>query len=469
MSEIKQLKTFDYNGNVYNSFVDQLAQSNIGDLASLNTTEKTNLVAAINEVLANGGGTGGIVSGESDVLVVTGDADEEGNFVVSHTVSEIKTAAMAGKAIFGKFPSTSDGLSGDMSGAVFVFNGIITASETVEFAIFNSVFTDGDIIKTVIILTAESKAAEPITFNYEPSIITTIDEEAKTSNLSASAIYTAYNNGKNVMALLDGALCPLISMAGTSDAPQPIFHIVNLGTDGKIYNGIIEVSEKTAVVTITNYTAPIDKITATVGQIAKVKSVDENGRPAEWEAVDMPSGVASSTIDLEPVEDENGTGVQITVNTTAEDGAVSQETYTVYNGKDGTGGPGESNVLVVTIDEATSTASHSMSEIHNAVAEGKFVVLTVEGMVATPSTTRSTGDYVLFTFNEMNTENWTPPSLIQYDIYVDNEKNITVQALESPIMPIYTEEDYGKVLTCTAEGVVWAENETLPDGEEMTF
>lgn len=45
---------------------------------------------------------------------------------------------------------------------------------------------------------------------------------------------------------------------------------------------------------------------ATVGQIAKIKAVDSNGRPTEWEAVDLPSGggSAQNTVQIVDISDE---------------------------------------------------------------------------------------------------------------------------------------------------------------------
>ena len=50
---------------------------------------------------------------------------------------------------------------------------------------------------------------------------------------------------------------------------------------------------------------------ATVGQIAKIKAVDSNGRPTEWEAVDLPSGggSAQNTVQIVDISDEVVDGV----------------------------------------------------------------------------------------------------------------------------------------------------------------
>ncbi len=50
---------------------------------------------------------------------------------------------------------------------------------------------------------------------------------------------------------------------------------------------------------------------ATVGQIAKIKAVDSNGIPTEWEAVDLPSGggSAQNTVQIVDISDEVVDGV----------------------------------------------------------------------------------------------------------------------------------------------------------------
>lgn len=36
-------------------------------------------------------------------------------------------------------------------------------------------------------------------------------------------------------------------------------------------------------------------------------------------------------------------------------------------------------------------------------------------------------------------------------------------------IPTYTESDYGKILSCTANGLAWIEQEVLPDAEGVAF
>lgn len=74
---MQEMKSLTLNGKKYDSFADQQARDNIGDLAGLNTTDKSNLVAAVNEV-CNTGGSGGGVAG-ADGGYYAPNVDEEGN------------------------------------------------------------------------------------------------------------------------------------------------------------------------------------------------------------------------------------------------------------------------------------------------------------------------------------------------------------------------------------------------------
>lgn len=75
----------------------------IGDLSGLQTTAKDNLVAAINEAAASGGGGTGLPTGgsaDSNVLIVTVSTTNGSIFTASHSYTEIKAAVQAGKAVF---------------------------------------------------------------------------------------------------------------------------------------------------------------------------------------------------------------------------------------------------------------------------------------------------------------------------------------------------------------------------------
>lgn len=45
---------------------------------------------------------------------------------------------------------------------------------------------------------------------------------------------------------------------------------------------------------------------ASVGQIAKISAVDENGKPTVWEATDMPSGGGGTSVELDTTLTQSG-------------------------------------------------------------------------------------------------------------------------------------------------------------------
>lgn len=62
-------------------------------------------------------------------------------------------------------------------------------------------------------------------------------------------------------------------------------------TDEQIYNNVVtSVNGQTGDVTLANDSKSLGLASAAVGQIPKIKAVDSNGVPTEWEAADMASG-----------------------------------------------------------------------------------------------------------------------------------------------------------------------------------
>lgn len=67
-------------------------------------------------------------------------------------------------------------------------------------------------------------------------------------------------------------------------------------TDEQIYNNVVtSVNGQTGDVTLTDESKSLGITSASVGQIPKVKAVDSNGAPTEWEAAAMPSGGGTGT------------------------------------------------------------------------------------------------------------------------------------------------------------------------------
>lgn len=68
-----------------------------------------------------------------------------------------------------------------------------------------------------------------------------------------------------------------------------------------IGNGLSSVQQKTPSEVLADIGAIPAPATASVGQAIVVKAVDENGKPTEWEAADMGSGVGGGTVEDLPV------------------------------------------------------------------------------------------------------------------------------------------------------------------------
>ena len=66
-------------------------------------------------------------------------------------------------------------------------------------------------------------------------------------------------------------------------------------TDEQIYNNVVtSVNGQTGDITLANDSKSLGLASAAVGQIPKIKAVDSNGVPTEWEATAMPSGGAGN-------------------------------------------------------------------------------------------------------------------------------------------------------------------------------
>lgn len=68
-------------------------------------------------------------------------------------------------------------------------------------------------------------------------------------------------------------------------------------TDEQIYNNVVtSVNGQTGDITLANDSKSLGLASAAVGQIPKIKAVDSNGVPMEWEAADMSSGSSSDYV-----------------------------------------------------------------------------------------------------------------------------------------------------------------------------
>lgn len=124
----------------------------------------------------------------------------------------------------------------------------------------------------------------------EKLLIVTCDMVTKTANYSKSEISTAVTDGKLIMGLTSDGLPLDFVMIGTHNTENEIavFSHTEVDVFGNVVSNFIHIDDnKTVSSHIYTHTNPVDNITAAIGQVAKVKTVDANGKPVEWEAGDL--------------------------------------------------------------------------------------------------------------------------------------------------------------------------------------
>ena len=241
-------------------------QKQIGDLSDLKTDAKTDIVAAINETATAGqtlGLTGAIVGQVPTVKSVDGNGvpteweavTDSTPFIVefngggitewpytsSHTFEQITVAISAGRYVIGHAEELM--VSGDPSGGRY--NIYFDLVSTMDVAIFQFVDASNHYQINVAIPNVENASVNVFG-----------------SYLSASS--STYGGVK------------ADSAEGTDTQP------VRIGTDGKLYTAPGSSGGSTDT--------SLGLTGATVGQTVKIKAVDENGIPTEWEAADAASG-----------------------------------------------------------------------------------------------------------------------------------------------------------------------------------
>ena len=257
-------------------------QKQIGDLSELKTDAKADLVAAINETATAGqtlGLTGATVGQVPAVKAVDGNGAPteweavtnstpfivefsgggitEWPYTSNHTFEQITAAISAGRYVVGHAEELM--VSGDPSGSRY--NIYFDLVSTMDVAIFQ--FVDAsDRYKINVAIPNVENASVNVFGSY----------------LSASS--STYGGVK------------ADSAEGTDTQP------VRIGTDGKLYTA--PGSSGGGTDTSLGLTG------TTVGQTVKIKAVDENGAPTEWEAADMASGGGDNwklLVDFESTEE----------------------------------------------------------------------------------------------------------------------------------------------------------------------
>lgn len=124
----------------------------------------------------------------------------------------------------------------------------------------------------------------------EKLLIVTCDMTTKTANYSKSEISTAIANSKLIMGLTsDGVPLDFVKV-GThnTETEVAVFNYTEVDVYGDVVSNFIHIDDnKTITTQLYTHTNPIDHITASIGQVAKVKTIDANGKPIEWEAGDL--------------------------------------------------------------------------------------------------------------------------------------------------------------------------------------
>ena len=122
------------------------------------------------------------------------------------------------------------------------------------------------------------------------SLIVTVNPDDPTkATHSSSEIFEAAQSGKTVQFYANGISFQLVAY----NPDEATFTIGGLA-DNAIRFMTIVINNNSGIITLGPAFAPALTTTAEVGQTIKVSSVDENGQPTEWEAVDM-EGVPTVT------------------------------------------------------------------------------------------------------------------------------------------------------------------------------
>lgn len=153
-------------------------------------------------------------------------------------------------------------------------------------------------------------------------------------------------------------LALLESMEGVSE--EEIAAAVKKYLTENPLDGVTSVNNKTGAVTLGASDVgaiPVPE-TAAVGQTIVVKSVDESGKPTEWQAADMPSG---GTVDI-PTELPNPFALTFTGAVTATYDGSKAVTVEIPSGG-GSGTAKTQKLIDVTLDEATASISVTLE--HN--------------------------------------------------------------------------------------------------------
>lgn len=250
-----------------------------GDLDDLQTTDKSSLVAAINEAANSGGIIAQDTAPNDTGLLWIDTSDEIGDETPYYTKGEVDVLNAANvKTVNNVAPDENGNVAIEVGGddgavttagdgAVYTatVDGITALTAGVSFTMIPHVTSTSQLPT----LDVNGLGAKKIRRRVSNSTVTTV--------ISTSENWLFAN--KPIRMLYDGS-----SWIADMDRPNAtdIYGAVAIANGG---TGATD-----AAAALTNLGAIPAPETAAVGQTIKVSAVDENGKPTAWEAVDFPSG-----------------------------------------------------------------------------------------------------------------------------------------------------------------------------------
>lgn len=288
-------------------------QSEIGDLANLETEAKENIVAAVNEAAKSGGAENAVLYTQQNLTnaqreQARANINAVGNEAIEFFNSEFKThseickAYESGKVCYYPYAGTklmNNGYSGRRQ--PFVFSGINGNNEflTVTVNTDNSVvYGDIGIYNLTEVPQATAEAIGGVKADSAEAVDTQpvrIGGDGKLYTAPGGTDTTLTQSGKAADAKAVGDA--LAEKADIPDIPATLPNPNALTFTGAVnatYDGSTAVSVEIPSGGSGGTDVSLGLTSAAVGQIIKVKAIDESGKPTAWEALDRAWKVAET-------------------------------------------------------------------------------------------------------------------------------------------------------------------------------
>ena len=371
-------------------------QGQIGDLDKLTTTDKSTLVAAINEAARSGGGGGGsAVLYTEQNLTAAQQEQARANINASSNYArecshlwfvrdngehyrDIVTAARSGGnpvviresdwsgttfiapaiAVIGDYGSQNPSVPYPIT--IFSADGTMWFTEI--YNLYGQYPTTPRMTELRRIDTAETDVLHVT--------LTTGDDNVDTSDTTAAAVQEALAAGKVVTVTIGDSADVWLLLSAVEGATTGSYDMQLVSVLGVILytaNG----TQWTRTLESFGGLATLDYVYASAvslggmsgaaaGQIAKITEVDDNGTPLAWEPVDMPSGGSAETWEL-IASGEMSEAATLSVNKDANGNAFSLKSCTILVSGALSGGRGSYVRFAVTASGATYFVETSLT------------------------------------------------------------------------------------------------------------